>query len=173
MWSRSLKTTLAKAAQDHVVVGDLEADLVGELGDRALQGGVLEGDHATAAAADRVVVVLAAGLDALVAGGAAGHLEALHEAELLELLERPVDAGAADRGLAAAQLVVELEGGDGAVVAGERLDHGGAGAAAPVAGLAEGGEGVLGPGAVGFGLGRHQAIVAFADGSIRRRVARR
>ena len=66
--------------------------------DRPLQRRVLEGDHAPAAAADRVMVVVAAGLDPLVAGGAAGDLEPLHEAELLELLERPVDAGAADRG---------------------------------------------------------------------------
>ena len=73
-------------------------------------------------------------------------LEPLHQAELLELLERPVDAGPADRGLAAAQLVVELERGDRAVVAGERLDHRGAGAAAPVAGRLQRRQRVLGPG---------------------------
>ena len=72
-------------------------------------------------------------VDPLVAGGAAADLDPLHQAQLLELLERPVDAGPADRRPAAAQLVVEVEGGDRAVVAGQRLDHRGAGAAAAVA----------------------------------------
>src|SRR3954454_20277864 len=99
------------------MVGDLEAELVGELVDGSLERGVLEGDHATAAAADRVVVVLATGFDPLIAGGAAAHLEALDEGELLELLERAVDAGPADSGFAPAQLVVQVQGGDRAVVA--------------------------------------------------------
>ena len=104
---------------------------LGDAADRPLQAGILEGHHAPAVAADRVMVMVPAGLDPLVAGGAAGHLEPLHEAELLELLERPVDAGPAGVVLAAAQLVVELQRGDRAIVAGERLDHRGAGAAAP------------------------------------------
>ena len=128
------------------MVGDLEAHLVGDAVDRPLQGRVLEGDHAPAAAADRVVMVVAAGLDPLVAGGAARDLEPLHEAELLELLERAVDARPADpRAAPAAQLVVELERGDRAVVAGEGLDHRGAGAAAAQAGGLQGPECVLRP----------------------------
>jgi hypothetical protein len=85
-----------------------------------------------------VVVVLSAGLDALVSGRPPRHLHPLHQAKLLELLQRPVDAGATDRGSAAAQLVVELDRGDGAVVAGQCLDNSGAGTAAPVARLPEG-----------------------------------
>ena len=93
-----------------------------------------------AAPADRVVVVLAVGLDPLIAGGAATDLDSLQQAELLQLLQRAVDAGPADRRLAAAQLVVELQGGDRAVVAGERLDHRGSRPAAAVAGARQGSE---------------------------------
>ena len=49
---------LAEAAQHDVVLGDLEAHLSRELADRALQRAVLEGDHAAAVAADRVVMVV-------------------------------------------------------------------------------------------------------------------
>ena len=43
-------------------------------------------------------MVVAAGLGPLVAGDPAAQVEALHKAELLELLEGPVDARAADPG---------------------------------------------------------------------------
>ncbi len=101
---------LAEAAKHHVVLGDFEADLARDPVNRPLQGGVLEGDHAAATTADRVVVV-AAGLDPLVARGAVGHLKALNQAkllELLELLEGAIDAGSADPGTATAQLSVDL-----------------------------------------------------------------
>ncbi len=107
---------------------------------------------------------MAGGVDALVAGGAAADLDPLDQAELLELLEGAVDAGPADRGPAAAQLVVEVERGDRAVVAGERLDHGGAGAAATVAGRLQGLQGMLGPARSGLRLhpidprDRHQLV---------------
>ncbi len=135
------------------MLGHLEVHLLAELPDRLLQGVVLEGDHATAVAADRVVVVMALGIDPLVAGGAAADLDPLDEAELLELLQRPVDAGPADRGTAAAQLVVEVEGGDGAIVPGQRFDHRGAGTAAAVPGGLQGRQRVLGP--AGVGRDRH------------------
>ena len=159
-----LGAALAAPAQDDVVVGDVEADLVGEAVDRALEGRVLEGDHAAAVAADRVVVMVAAGLDPLVAGGAAADLEALDEAELLELLEGAVDAGPAAGGSSAAQLVVELERGDRAIVAGERLDHRRAGAAAAQAGGLQRRQRVLGPTGVAGSTWPSQPIVALARG---------
>ena len=91
------------------------------------------------------MVVAPVGVDSLVAGDPARRLDALHQPQLLQQLERPVDAGAADRGPAAAQLRLQLQGGHCAVVAGERLDHGGAGAATPVARLAERPQRVLAP----------------------------
>ena len=73
-----------------------------------LQRCVLEGDHAAAVAADRVVMMVAVGLDALVTGHAASDLDAADQAEFLELLERPVDARAPDSGATLAQLVVKI-----------------------------------------------------------------
>src|SRR5213595_1200420 len=145
---RSARAALAEAAEDDVVLGDLERDLLADLADRPLETAVLERLHPPAAAADRVVVVMAAGVDPLVAGGAARDLEPLHEAESLEHLERPVDARPADAGLARPQLLLQLQCRHRALMAGEGLDDGGAGAAAPVAGAFELRQGVLGPAAV-------------------------
>src|SRR6185503_14734170 len=116
-----------------------------------------------AVAADRVVMVVAGRVDPLVPGGAAADLDPLHQAELLELLQRPVDRGAADRRLAPAQLVVEVERGDRAVVFGEGLDHRGAGATAPVAGVGERGQRVLGPVAPRSLFGRLSTHVPILD----------
>jgi hypothetical protein len=97
-------------------------------------------------------MVMAVGVDPLVAGGAAADLDPLDEAELLELLEGAVDAGSSDRWLAPAQFVIELQGSDGAVMAGQRLDDRGASAAAPVAGCSQRLQRVPSPSAVGRGL---------------------
>src|SRR5262249_38906007 len=84
----------AAAPEDDVVLGDLEGDLALDAVDRGLEGRVLEGLHAPADPADRVMVMVAAGIDPLVAGDPPRQVgEALDEAELLELLERPVDTG--------------------------------------------------------------------------------
>ena len=133
------------------MLGNLEVHRLAELADRLLEGAVLEGDHPAAVAADGVVMVVAGRVDPLVAGDAAGDLDPPHQAKLLELLQRPVDAGAGDPGTAAGELVVEVEGGDSALVGGERFDHRGAGAAAAVARLLQGRKRVLGP--IGLGLG--------------------
>src|ERR1700761_1597153 len=98
-----------------------------------LQAGILEGDHAAAVAADRVVVMVAGRVDALESGGPTADLDPLDQSQPLELLERPVDAGAADPGLPAPHLLLEVERGHRAVVTGERLDHRGPGAATAVA----------------------------------------
>src|SRR6185437_1437738 len=119
----SVAAALAPAAQYDVVLGDVERHRSGHLRQRFLEARILERDHAPAVPADRVMVVMAGGIDALEASRAAADLDPLDQPELLQLLQRAVDAGAADRRLAAPQLVVEVEGGDRAVVLGERLDH--------------------------------------------------
>lgn len=116
-----------------------------------LQRCVLEGDHAAAVAADRVVMMVAVGLDALVTSHSASDLDAAEQTEFLELLERPVDARAPDSGATLAQFVVKIQGRDRAIVAGKRLDNGGAGPPAAVACRLQDGERVLCPGGVGRG----------------------
>jgi hypothetical protein len=117
------RAALAAAAQDNVVVCDLKADPVRDLADGALKGVVLEGDHPPTVPTDRVVMVPAAGLNALKAGRTPRHLDPLDQPELLERLEGAVDAGTSDPRLAAAQLVLDLKRSDRAVVAPEHLDH--------------------------------------------------
>ena len=54
-------------------------------------------------------MVALAGADRLVAGHCLSDLELLHEVQALELVEDPVDAGAADGALARAQSVLDLD----------------------------------------------------------------
>lgn len=133
------------------MLGDVDADLTRDTGDRPLEGGILEDLEVTAAAADRVMVVMAAGLDALIPGYPTGHLDPLQQAQLIELLQRPVDAGPADRGPPPPQLVLDLDCGDATVVAGKRFDHGRAGSTATETGVMESRECVLSPGGVDRG----------------------
>lgn len=141
----SVRAALAEAAQHDVVLGDLERDLIGHLLDRPLQAAVLEGLHPAAAPADRVMVMVPGRVDPLVARDPALDLEALHQAQLLQQVEGPVDAGATDVDLAPAQLLLELQRGHRAIVSGQRLDDDGPGAAATVARLAQHRQRVLGP----------------------------
>src|SRR6185437_12842051 len=115
---------------------------------------------------DRVVVMVAGRVDALEAGGAAADLDPLDQPQPLELLERPVDAGAADPGLPTPHLLLEVERGHRAVVAGERLDHRGPGAAALIPGPLQGLERALLP-----GLSSH-GVHATTDPRTRRRASR-
>jgi len=136
------------------VLSDLDLDPTRNSGDRSLQPEILERLHTTAATTDRVMVVMTVGTDPLVAGGPARGFEALDQSQLLELLERPVDAGPADGGLSTTQLCVQIERGDGTIVPGQGLDHSGAGTTAAIAGGLEGRERVLCPSSVG-GRCRH------------------
>jgi hypothetical protein len=133
------------------VLGDLEAHPIRYPVDRPLEVGVLEGDDTPAAAADRVMVVMAAGLDPLIARGSALDLEASDQPELLELIEGPVDGGTSDWGLVAPQLLVDLQGGHRAVLARQRLDDGAPSAALAVAGLGQRRHRVLDPIRVALG----------------------
>jgi len=94
--------------------------------DRPLEVGVLEGCDPAAALAHDVMVVLATRTDRLVAGHALGRIHATGEAQLVEQLQRPVDARDAHVLAALVKAVGDLLGGDAAAKVGQRLDHRGA-----------------------------------------------
>jgi hypothetical protein len=78
------------------VAVDGVVDAAGQPVDRALELGILERRDLAAAVADDVVVMLAARVERLVARDALGGVDAPRQAELVEQLERPVDARDAD-----------------------------------------------------------------------------
>ena len=129
------------------MIGDVERHARREAVDGALQRVVLERLQAAAAVAHQVVVVLA-GVRALrfVARHAVADVHAGEQSERDELVEHAVDRGAADApAVAGAQPVLDVERGERAGLLVEQLDHGLAGAAAPVAGAGEPLERVLRP----------------------------
>ena len=79
------------------------------------------------------MVVLAARVGGLEARGAVD-VDAVHELELGEHVERPVDAGQPDGAAVRAQAVVDLLRAQAAVLAAEQREHLAAGAAGAVAG---------------------------------------
>jgi hypothetical protein len=121
---------------DHFEVG-AAADRV----DRTLQPGVDKRHHLAAAIADDVVVMVAAGIEPLVSGGAPADVHAPNQAQFLELLERSVDARPADR----PQPPVDLKWRERATLAADQLDDPPPGSAGPVSGLSKGVECVLYP----------------------------
>ena len=110
------------AAQHDVVLVDRELEPLRERGDGLLEPVVGELSDAPAAIADDVVMVLAARVRSLVARGAVSHVQAVHEAEAVEHLERAVDAGDSHPRLAGAQLVGDLLRGRAAVLPSQRSD---------------------------------------------------
>jgi hypothetical protein len=112
---QTTRAVRAGAAQRDVVRGDVVAEPAAGALDQGLELGVLERGALAAGVADRVVMVLAAGVGRLEAGGAAD-LDAVHEPEPVEHVERPVDAGQADRAVALAQAVVDVLGAQAAVL---------------------------------------------------------
>jgi len=72
---------LAATAEDDVVLGDVEAHRPGHLREGLLEALVLERDHPTAVAADRMMMVVAGRVDALEARRAAADLDPLDQAE--------------------------------------------------------------------------------------------
>lgn len=62
------------------MLGDLERHLLGHLPDRPLEVAILEWLHAAASPADRMVMMMPAGVDSLIAGYPTSGLEALHQA---------------------------------------------------------------------------------------------
>lgn len=82
--------------------------LVGDMVGPPLDGGSLDLDGAPAVAADEMVVVVAVGLRRLVAGDPIPGVNALHQPQVGERLERAVDGGDPDRTAGPAQLVVDV-----------------------------------------------------------------
>src|SRR3954470_19253525 len=107
-------TTRALAAQCDVVRVDGVRHPAREPLDRGLEVAVLEGGHLAAALADDVVVVIAAGVDRLVAGDALGGVNAAGEPEAVEQVEGAVDRRHADVLATLVQAVRDLLGGDAA-----------------------------------------------------------
>ena len=111
--------------------------------DRPLEVVVLELRHGAAAVADDVVVVLPTRKRRLVASHARADVEPLDEPQLVEQLERAVDARLADA--ATVEAVGQLPGGDAAAFARHRLDDRAARGARAVARALECGERVGAP----------------------------
>jgi hypothetical protein len=120
-------------------------DARGERADRLFELGVFEGGDAAAPVADEVVVVVAAGVGWLVAGGAVADVETLDEAQLTEQLDGAIDAGNAGWLTAGAKRIGNLSSGQAAVLLGEEVDHVGASGAAEVAGLDQAVGGIFSP----------------------------
>ena len=136
----------ADAAEHDVVPADRIAEPRADPVDQPLKLGILERVHPPAAIADRVMVVLAAGVRGLVTRDPVD-VDPVHELELREHVERAVDAGQADRLPAARpQAIVDLLGAQAAVLAAEEREDLLAGAAGPVTGPRELAMGMVGPG---------------------------
>ena len=90
------------------MVVDGEAEAARDALDRLLERGILERRDLAAAVADEVMVVIAVGLVALVARDALADVDPLHEPQLGQQLEDPVDARAANAAALRAQAVVDL-----------------------------------------------------------------
>ena len=80
----------AGAVQHDIMLGDLERDATRDARDRALELGIFERRDPAAFVADEVVVVVAAGMDGLVAHDALPELDPRDQLELLELIEDAV-----------------------------------------------------------------------------------
>src|SRR5215213_7207876 len=106
----SRPATGAFAPQRHVVRVDGVLHAARELLDGGLELAVLERRDLAAALADDVVVVIAAGVDRLVAGDALGRVHAPREPQAVEQVERAVDRGHADLLAALMQAVGDLLG---------------------------------------------------------------
>ena len=76
----------------------IEAEAAGRAANRALELAVAEGSDATAVVADgMVVMMLAGGIDTLVASNSVADVDTLHESDLSELLENAVHTRDPDR----------------------------------------------------------------------------
>lgn len=137
--------------------GDLELGSPADRFDRSLELLVAERRHSSAALAEQVVMVGSPRIDPLVAGRVAAEVDPPDQIQLLELLQCPVNAGPPDP----LQPPIDLDRGDRAVLPGNQLDDAPPGAAASVAGLAQGAQRVLGPAGTigGGGCGESDPII--------------
>ncbi len=121
--------------------------------DRPFELGVLEGHDLARVGVDEVMVVLAGRVGDLVPRDPFAAVEAPHEPQLVQGLERPVDGGRRPGSRLSPEPVDELLGTEQAVpVASEQLDHRGAARARAQAGTAEPLIGVAEPPVAGHGI---------------------
>src|SRR5215207_5607538 len=130
--SRARRAVGAGPAKHDVMGFDAVAEALRDPLDELLELGVLEGVEPAAAVADRVVVVLAAGVGGLVARRAVD-IDAPDESEPGEHVDRAVDAREPDGALLVAEAVVDRLGAEAALLAGEQVEDLLASAAAAVA----------------------------------------
>lgn len=119
---------------------------VGDALDRRLERGVLERLDLPAVVADKVVMMVAAGVGRLEARDAVSEVDALDESQVGHAVERAVDARNPDSTAARADAIVELVRREAAVLLAEELDDDAASASASPARLAEACERGLRPG---------------------------
>ncbi len=122
------------------MLGDGERDSLGNVLDGPFELGVGEWRERAAVVADEMVVVATSLAHRLEANGGLADVESRDEAERLELVEDPVDAGARHGPSPApsvAQRILDLDRRKRARLAVEQLEHREAGAAPAVAGVVQ------------------------------------
>lgn len=125
---------------------DPECRRPGDVLDHALEAIVAERLDPSAVRADQVMVVIAARLSRLVVRPARAQFEPVHEPELGESLQRPVDAGDPGSAATTPHAVVDLLDREAAALVRQRVDHRRTGAARLETGFAQHGLRVLTPG---------------------------
>jgi zinc transport system substrate-binding protein len=113
------------------VASDAVAATAGDALERGLERRVLERLDLAAVVAVEVMVMLAARVGWLEPGHAVSKIDPLHEAELIQPFECPIDASDSNSALTSTQAVVDLLRRDTAILAAEELDDGSAGTATP------------------------------------------
>jgi hypothetical protein len=103
--------------EEYVVAADGVSESPAHVREGVLERLVDKGLDPAAVVADEVVVMVAAGANGLVAGDTFTEVESLHESELGENVEHPVDAGNSHRPTLAAQGVEDLLRAEQAVLA--------------------------------------------------------
>jgi hypothetical protein len=126
----------ADSAQDDLVLVEVVAEPAGGARERLLERRIRERLDAAAVVAHEMVVVLVVAGKRLVARDPVADVDPLHEPEVGEGVERPVDAGDADRAPCGDDPVVDLLGGPAAVLCLEKVDHRAAGTSSAEAGAA-------------------------------------
>lgn len=113
------------------------AEVAGGSVDRPLEARIAERLHLAAVATDEVMVMVSVGVEPLVPRNAVAGVDPLHETEIRERVERPVDACDPDRALRGAKAIEDLLRTEAAVLPGEETDDGLARTTASVAGVVE------------------------------------
>ena len=116
---------------------DVVTPTAGDGHDRCLERGILERLDLSAVVADEVMVMISSRVGALEARDPVPEVDPLHETELVEAVERAVDARDPDLRAPGAHAVVDLLRREAAVLAPEEFDDEATSAAAPAAHVAQ------------------------------------